>query len=99
MARSPTSRRPAATVVTFKADADLVALLAQVRNRSEFIRSAVLAAAGEVCPVCNGSGALGENRRRHWESFLAGHRLAECGVCHEHVPACHGKQVKPDCRR
>lgn len=100
MGRSPVSRSrpPAATVVTFKADPDLVSLLGRVRNRSEFIRSAILAASGEICPVCNGSGVLTSSRRRHWDAFLATHRLAECGSCHEQVPCCHGKAVKTACR-
>lgn len=95
----PPARPAGQTVVTFKADADLVALLSQVRNRSEFIRTAILAAAGDTCPICNGSGVLNDNRRRHWDAFLDGHHLAECSTCHEQVPACHGQAVNAACQR
>ncbi|MGA2255199.1 MAG: hypothetical protein ABSG53_11095 [Thermoguttaceae bacterium] len=43
-------------VVTFKAEASLVAALENLPNRSEFIRHAVFAALYANCPMCNGTG-------------------------------------------
>lgn len=86
-------------VVSFKADRDLVALLKQVRNRSEFIRNAVLAALGDACPLCNGTGILQPRQRHDWEQFSSSHPLAECRRCHAPVFTCDGKPVKHACRR
>lgn len=70
-------------IVTFKADASLLAALKGVANRSEFIRAALLAALENVCPLCKGTGILTPNQRQHWERFAADHQLTECGDCHE----------------
>lgn len=69
-------------IITFKADPKLVKALRAVPNRSEFIRSAILAALDSVCPLCGGSGILTPDQRQHWEHFADGHRVAECGKCH-----------------
>jgi hypothetical protein len=70
-------------VVTFKVDASLMEVLSRVPNRSEFIRSAVLAALDSVCPLCSGTGILTVDQRRHWEAFSRHHTVEECGDCHE----------------
>ena len=53
-----------------------------VQNRSEFIRSAILAALDSVCPLCKGSGILTPDQRRHWDAFAKSHTLTECTDCH-----------------
>jgi hypothetical protein len=70
-------------VITFKADASLLDALKSVRNRSEFIRSAILAALDSYCPLCGGSGVLTPNQKRHWAEFVQHHPLRECDECHE----------------
>jgi hypothetical protein len=72
-----------ARIVTFKADDSLLGALEGVENRSEFIRSAVLAALENICPLCKGRGILTPNQRNHWTSFASDHELAKCGDCHE----------------
>lgn len=47
-----------AEVITFKADAELKALLEGLPNRSEFIREAIRRAHGQLCPVCKGAGFI-----------------------------------------
>jgi hypothetical protein len=74
---------PRHSIVTFKADADLLARLERVANRSAFIRSALLSALDQVCPVCRGSGLLSAGQRRHWEAFAAHHPLDRCDDCDE----------------
>lgn len=69
-------------VMTFKADAALRQALRGVENRSEFIRSAILAAMDNVCPLCKGSGILSTDQRKHWDRFAQDHQLEECGDCH-----------------
>jgi hypothetical protein len=75
-------------VVTFKADETLLDAMKGVSNRSAFIRSAVLHALENVCPVCKGSGILTPNQKRHWEAFARDHKLKECGDCHEFSMVC-----------
>lgn len=76
-------RKPKSEIITFKADESLLEAMEQVPNRSEFIRSAVLAALGSVCPLCSGTGVLTPSQKEHWESFATDHRLEECSECHE----------------
>jgi len=70
-------------VVTFKADPSLLDALKTVRNRSEFIRTAILTALESSCPLCGGSGVLTPNQKKHWSEFASRHPLRECGECHE----------------
>lgn len=70
-------------IITFKADAALLAALSAVPNRSEFIRNAVHAALDETCPLCRGRGSLTPNQRRHWTALATSHGLRECDDCHE----------------
>ena len=69
-------------IITFKVDESLYEALRRLPNRSEFIRSAILAAMENVCPLCNGTGCLTPEQRRHWEEFAEGHQVAECDDCH-----------------
>lgn len=78
--RSKPSLKP--EIITFKADASLLAALRGVHNRSDFIRSALLAALQNVCPLCKGVGLLTPDQRRHWDAFAASHSISECDDCH-----------------
>ena len=69
------------TVVTFKAEEELLAALEKLPNKSEFIRSAILNALEETCPLCGGAGFLNEKQRKHWKSFAREHTLRRCGRC------------------
>ena len=70
-------------IVTFKVDQSLLEAMKGVPNRSQFIRTAILAALDSVCPVCKGSGILTPNQQRHWAAFAADHAMEECDHCHE----------------
>lgn len=86
-------------VVTFKADASLIEALKAVRNRSEFIRTAILAALDSYCPLCGGDGVLTPNQKRHWDAFAEHHALEECPACHEVHITCsqeHAEDVQCD---
>lgn len=78
-----TAPRQKETVVTFKVDDTLFEKLKNVPNRSEFIRTAILAALENHCPLCRGTGVLTPNQKRHWETFARHHALRECDDCHE----------------
>jgi len=70
-------------VVTFKADDALLDSMKGIRNRSEFIRSAILNALENVCPLCKGTGVLSPTQKEHWEAFSQRHAVQECSDCHE----------------
>jgi hypothetical protein len=67
--------------ISFKADKDLARVLALLPNRSEFIRRALLTALVNTCPLCQGSGQITPQQKRHWDEFLAHHHLEKCGDC------------------
>lgn len=77
-----------AGIVTFKVDPDLMESLEAIPNRSEFIRTAILAAMDNLCPVCNGTGVLSPGQRKHWEKFSASHAISRCAECQENFLVC-----------
>lgn len=68
-------------VITFKVDGSLKDALQGIQNRSEFIRSAILAALEGACPFCKGTGVLTPHQREHWKNFSRNHILRECETC------------------
>jgi hypothetical protein len=80
-------------IVTFKADASLLEALRGVPNRSAFIRSAVLEALANTCPLCHGSGMLTPKQKRHWQQFAADHAVTECDECHEFHLICQRSEL------
>jgi hypothetical protein len=75
-------------IITFKVDEDLLEAIKHIPNRSEFIRMAILEALGSICPLCNGSGMLTPNQKRHWQDFAADHSVETCSRCHESILVC-----------
>ena len=75
-------------IITFKVDEDLLKAIKGIPNRSEFIRAALIAALGSVCPLCNGSGMLTTNQKRHWDDFKADHAVEKCNECDERILVC-----------
>ncbi|OGV56821.1 MAG: hypothetical protein A2017_21625 [Lentisphaerae bacterium GWF2_44_16] len=69
-------------VVSFKADDALLKAIKGIRNRSEFIRSAILSALDCTCPLCKGTGTLTQHQRAHWAIFTQNHTVRECESCH-----------------
>lgn len=82
-------------IITFKADRPLLEALERVPNRSEFIRSAILAALEDVCPLCRGRGTLSAAQRRHWQAFAAHHGVEQCDDCREIHLVCDASAVGP----
>jgi len=70
-------------IITFKVEESLLEALKGIGNRSQFIRSAVLAALDNMCPLCNGTGRLMPDQKKHWLAFAANHSVEECDECHE----------------
>lgn len=77
-----------AEIITFKVDSDLADKMRSIANRSEFIRHAVLSALNQVCPLCQGSGILDPDEKRHWDIFLRDHGIQHCQDCHAQHLVC-----------
>ena len=77
-------------IITFKVDEDLLKAIQGIPNRSEFIRAAIIAALGSVCPLCNGSGMLTANQKSHWDDFEVDHTVEKCLECDERILVCAG---------
>ncbi len=75
-------------IITFKVDEGLLRAIKDIPNRSEFIRGAVMAALGIVCPLCDGTGMLSQNQKGHWDDLAADHAVERCDDCHEPVLVC-----------
>ncbi|MDD5475538.1 MAG: ribbon-helix-helix domain-containing protein [Syntrophales bacterium] len=75
-------------VISFKVDEDLMSVLKEIPNRSEFIRKALIQALGVTCPLCNGNGMLNAGQCRHWEVFSHGHSVEHCDRCNENHLVC-----------
>lgn len=82
------SQRRKEEVITFKADERLAEALTGISNRSAFIRDAVLAALGNTCPVCRGTGILTVAQQEHWNEFTEHHHVEQCETCHEEHLVC-----------
>jgi len=81
-------------VVSFKADATLLDAMRGVANRSEFIRTAILAALDNTCPLCSGTGTLTPNQMRHWNDLATDHSVEECEDCREVRLVCSNREEK-----
>lgn len=68
-------------VFTFKADEQLAESLELIPNKSEFIRKALESALEKKCPLCDGTGSLTPEQRKHMDSFLLLHSLERCNEC------------------
>ncbi len=68
-------------IITFKVDHALSRAMQGIPNRSAFIRSAILAALEDTCPLCMGTGLLEPDQRKHWELFSKTHVVETCEEC------------------
>lgn len=77
------TKRQKGEIITFKVDETLADAMEGIANRSDFIRTAILSALGNTCPLCNGTGTLSPSQRNHWDEFASHHHLHTCNNCHE----------------
>jgi len=68
-------------IITFKVPESLRDAMKGIHNRSEFIRTALVAALDSLCPLCKGTGVIMPNQRTHWDSFTTEHHFEECDTC------------------
>lgn len=69
-------------IITFKVPESLREAMKGIPNRSEFIRTAVVAALDSICPLCRGTGVIMPSQRPHWDLFAEDHCFEECETCH-----------------
>ena len=74
-------KREKVDIITFKVPESLREAMKGIPNRSEFIRTAVVAALNSVCPLCKGTGVIMPSQRHHWDLFIADHHFEECATC------------------
>ena len=67
-------------IITFKVDKSIVKEMQGIHNRSEFLRSAVLAALGNHCPLCKGTGILTPNQKLRYIFGLVSRLKITCSV-------------------
>jgi hypothetical protein len=80
-------------MISFKADEALVEAMGGIPNRSEFIRAAILAALDGSCPLCQGTGVLSAQQRRHWLELQPNHAIETCADCHESRLVCRASEA------
>ncbi|HUX20758.1 MAG TPA: CopG family transcriptional regulator [Spirochaetia bacterium] len=81
-------------VITFKVDESLAEVIRQIPNRSDFIRRAILSSLENVCPLCQGSGILTPQQKRHWTEFSQHHSVAKCSECEAVVMTCDRQEAR-----
>lgn len=81
-------------IITFKVDRPLWEAMQAIPNRSEFIREAIQTALEGVCPLCQGTGTLTPDQRRHWGQFTEKHVLETCEDCHAVHLVCTADEAK-----
>jgi hypothetical protein len=87
-------------VITLKVDGSLLKAMKGIRNRSGFIRDAILAALHSACPLCMGAGTLTPEQKAHWDVFERTHPIRECPSCHELRLTCgRGSAAGPAARK
>lgn len=80
-------------MITFKVDESFLEAMKGVDNRSEFIRSAILSALDNQCPLCKGTGVLSPQQKEHWNAFERDHSIQECDKCHEIKLVCANRDA------
>jgi hypothetical protein len=68
-------------LITLKVEPELAEIVNRMPNKSEFIRKAILSTLRNTCPLCQGTGVLTPQQRKHWEDFSAHHHVSRCHDC------------------
>lgn len=86
------ARRKKEEIITFKVDEGLAHAMDGIPNRSEFIRSAIMAALDSTCPLCRGSGIMTPDQLKHWKETAKSHTVRECAECHALTIECSSER-------
>lgn len=83
MARSKVQKKK---IVAFKVEQDLADFLDKLKNKSEFIRKAILAQFSMACPLCAGSGVVPRGLHDHYKPVIHRENKHPCDRCKSMVP-------------
>ena len=83
MPRKPRTPKPTqkTKVVAFKVEEDLAEFLDKLKNKSEFIRRAILAQFSMACPLCSGSGVVPRGLHDHYKPVIHEQNKHPCDRC------------------
>jgi hypothetical protein len=79
-------KRGKKAIVAFKVEKELADLLNKLKNKSEFIRKAIVAQLGMACPLCNGKGVVPRGVHDYFLPLLAKMSQAHCDSCGDEIP-------------
>jgi len=83
MPRKPPQSKPQKTaVVAFKVEGEL----ADLHNKSAFIRKAIEARLGMACPLRNGKGVVPRGVHYHYAAVIDQNNLHQCDGCGSEMP-------------
>jgi hypothetical protein len=68
-------------IVAFKVEEDLAEFLDKLKNKSEFIRRAILAQFSMACPLCAGSGVVPRGLHDHYKPIIHQQNKHPCDRC------------------
>jgi hypothetical protein len=68
-------------IVAFKVEEDLAEFLGKLKNKSEFIRKAILAQFSMTCPLCSGSGVVPRGVHDHYKPVIQKENKHPCDRC------------------
>src|SRR5215471_15912618 len=68
-------------IVAFKVEEDLAEFLGKLKNKSEFIRKAILAQFAMACPLCTGSGVVSRGLHDHYKPVIQRENKHPCDRC------------------
>jgi hypothetical protein len=68
-------------IVAFKVEEDLAEFLGKLKNKSEFIRRAILAQFSMACPLCTGTGVVPRGLHDHYKPVIQKENKHPCDRC------------------
>ena len=68
-------------IVAFKVEEDLAEFLGKLKNKSEFIRRAILAQFSMACPLCSGTGVVPRGLHDHFKPVIQRENKHPCDRC------------------
>jgi hypothetical protein len=68
-------------IVAFKVEEDLAEFLDKLKNKSEFIRKAILAQFSMECPLCSGTGVVPRGLHNHYKPIILKENKHPCDKC------------------
>ena len=75
------AKPPKKKIVAFKVEAELAEFLDKLKNKSDFIRKAILAQFSMECPLCSGTGVVPRGLHDHYKPIIQKENKHPCAKC------------------